>query len=176
MTSPISPRVRHGMLLRLPGAPASAWGLEFPLNPGALHRTLMGSETGPPQETIFFTLRLDATDALADRDPTGTQVGIHPQIAVLERLLRPPTDDGVTLFAWGSRAVPVTVSELAVSETMFDPALNPIRADVEVTLQVLAEDTKGKQAFALFQANERWHERMASQAPTPQHETDTPDR
>ncbi len=175
MASPISPRVRHGMLLRPSGSQGAPWGLEFPLNPESLHRTLIASDLGRPQEVIAFTLRLDATDTLGDRDPVSTQVGIHPQIAVLERLLRPPTDGGVTLFAWGSRAVPVIVTELAVSETMFDPALNPIRADVEVSLRVLTEEPKDKLAVELVRVHEGWHERMASQVPTPRHETDAPD-
>jgi hypothetical protein len=175
MASPISPRVRRGMLLRLTVSQAPPWGLEFPLNPESLHRTLIASDIGRPQETIAFTLRLDATDALADRDPLSTQVGIHPQVAVLERLLRAPTDGGVTLFAWGSRAVPVTVTELAVNETMFDTALNPIRADVEVTLRVLTEDTNDEKAAELVQANERWHEHMASQVRTLRHMAGTPD-
>ncbi len=169
MASPLSPRVHHGMLVRLTASQASPWGLEFPLNPESLHRTLVASEIGRPQEVIAFTLRLDATDALADRDALTTQLGIHPQLAVLERLLHRPTDGGVTLFAWGSRAVPVLVTELAVNETMFDPALNPIRADVEVSLRVLAEEPKDKRAVELFRAHERWHEDMASQAPVPHH-------
>jgi len=163
------------MLLRLTASQAVPWGLEFPLNPESLHRTLITSDIGRPQETIAFRLQFDATDALADRDPLSTEVGIHPQVAVLERLLRPPTDDGVTLFAWGSRAVPVTVTELAVNETMFDTALNPIRADVEVTLRVLPEDPQGKMAVELVRANERWHERMASQAPIPSRVAGTPE-
>ena len=151
------------MLLRLAASPAPAWGLEFPLNPESLHRALVASDIGRPQETITFTLRLDATDALADRDPLNAEAGVHPQIAVLERLLRPPTDGGVTLFAWGSRAVPVTVTELVVNETLFDPALNPIRADVEVTLRVRTDDAKDAKAAELIEANEQWHEHMAAQ-------------
>ncbi len=163
------------MLLRLSGSQAAPWGLEFPCNPESLHRTLIASGLGRPQEAIAFTLRLDATDALADRDAlTTTQVGIHPQVAVLERLLHPPTDGGATLFVWGSRAVPVVVIELAVNETMFNPVLNPIRADVEVSLRVLTEEPKDKRVVELVRAHERWHEHMASQAPVPHHEPEPP--
>lgn len=175
MTSPVSPRVRHGKLLRLSGSQEAPWGLEFPFNPESLHRTLTHSDLGRPQEEIAFTLRLDATDALGDGDPISAEVGIHPQLAVLERLLRPPAEGAVTLFAWGSRAVPVMVTELAVHETLFDPALNPIRADVEVSLRVLTEEPKAKLAVELSRAHERWHEDMASQAPTPHREPVAPD-
>jgi hypothetical protein len=163
MPSPISPPARRGMLLRLGASQAPPWGLVFPFNPESLHRALIAADTGRPQETITFTLRLDATDALGDRDPLSTQVGLHPQVAVLERLLRAPIDGGVTLFSWGSRVLPVVVTGLAVNETLFDTALNPIRADVEVTLRVLAEGAKGERTAELLEANEQWHEHMAAQ-------------
>jgi len=80
----------------------------------------------------------------------------------------------VTLFAWGSRAVPVVVTELAVNETMFDPALNPIRADVEVSLRVLTDEPKDEHVVELVRAHERWQQDMASHAPAPRHEPGAP--
>jgi hypothetical protein len=44
----------------------------------------------------------------------------------------------VTLFIWGAgRIVPVRVSDLTVTEQLFDAALNPIHAEAQLTLRVL---------------------------------------
>jgi hypothetical protein len=44
----------------------------------------------------------------------------------------------VTLFIWGpGRIVPVRVTDLTVTEKLYDPALNPIHAEAQVTLRVL---------------------------------------
>jgi hypothetical protein len=44
----------------------------------------------------------------------------------------------VTLFIWGpGRIVPVRVSDLTVTEQLFDAALNPIHAEAQLTLRVL---------------------------------------
>lgn len=44
----------------------------------------------------------------------------------------------VTLFVWGpGRIVPVRVTDLAVTEQLFDSALNPIHAEAQLTLRVL---------------------------------------
>jgi len=47
----------------------------------------------------------------------------------------------VVLFVWGpGRIVPVRVTALSVTETLYDFLLNPIHADVQVTLRVLTTD------------------------------------
>lgn len=44
----------------------------------------------------------------------------------------------VTLFIWGpGRIVPVRVTGLTITETLYDQALNPIHAQAQVTLRVL---------------------------------------
>jgi hypothetical protein len=44
----------------------------------------------------------------------------------------------VTLFIWGAgRIVPVRVTDLTITEQLFDAALNPIHAEAQITLRVL---------------------------------------
>ena len=44
----------------------------------------------------------------------------------------------VTLFIWGAgRIVPVRVTDLTITEQLYDPALNPIHAEAQLTLRVL---------------------------------------
>jgi hypothetical protein len=44
----------------------------------------------------------------------------------------------VTLFIWGAgRIVPVRVTGLSVTEQLYDPALNPVHAEAQLTLRVL---------------------------------------
>jgi hypothetical protein len=44
----------------------------------------------------------------------------------------------VTLFIWGAgRIVPVRVTNLTITEQLFDAALNPIHAEAQITLRVL---------------------------------------
>jgi hypothetical protein len=53
----------------------------------------------------------------------------------------PASQVPVVLFVWGAqRIVPVRVTALSTLEKRFDEALNPIQADVSITLRVLTPD------------------------------------
>jgi hypothetical protein len=114
---------------------------------------------GPPIETIKCTVEIDATDQLAAGDPTTLNFGIQPQLAKLELLVYPssvelianevlsllgtieilPMESPLTLFAWSkTRITPVRITDLEVTEEMFDPQLNPIRAKVTLGMRVLS--------------------------------------
>lgn len=114
---------------------------------------------GPPQETIKLEVELDATDQLERSDPTAARTGILPQLSALEVLLYPasaqvlanevllrlgtievvPPESPLTVLVWGAqRVVPVRLTEFAVTEEMFDPALHPIHAKVTLGLRVLS--------------------------------------
>jgi hypothetical protein len=114
--------------------------------------------TGPPEESLSLTVSLDATDDLETADPLAVTLGLHPVLAALELLLypdstqvllnqamaragassTPPAEVPTVLLVWGvGRVVPVRVDALSVTEKAYDTKLNPIRADVELTLQVL---------------------------------------
>ena len=114
------------------------------------------------EESISFELRLDATDAMNDGNMIAGTFGIAPQLSTLEMMTLPKSegvlgealgsllggDEGfsftqsenppMVLFIWGvQRVLPVNITSLAVTETEFDTWLNPIRATVSVSLNVI---------------------------------------
>lgn len=119
---------------------------------------------GPPVESIKLEAEIDATDRLEVADLQTTQVGIHPQLAVLETVVYPtsshllanrseaasgsleitPMEGPLTLFIFGpKRIVPVRITEFSLTEEAFDTSLNPIRAKVSLGMRVLTVDDLG---------------------------------
>jgi hypothetical protein len=115
--------------------------------------------TGPPKETITLSVEIDATDQLEQANPLAVASGIHPTLAALEMLLYPtsaltiantalalagsleiiPPEAPLTLFFWGpARVLPVRITSLSITEEAYDTLLNPIRAKVDLSLQVLS--------------------------------------
>ena len=140
---------------------------------------------GPPRETIGLEVEIDAADQLERADPLAAATGIHPALASLEMLLYPssalmianevlarsgiievvPAEAPLTLFVWGiKRVVPVRLSEFTITEEAFDPDLNPIRAKVSLSLQVLTYQDLGltTPGGALSMANQVVKEVMAT--------------
>jgi len=128
-----------------------------PMGAGARDATQQASG---PIESYSFTLKLDASDQLAEGNPIAVASGILPALSALELLMvpassmtidlfglagnspapykNPPTRLPTVLFFWGPfRIWPVTVNSLSVTELQYDQLLNPIRADINVGLQVL---------------------------------------
>jgi hypothetical protein len=119
-------------------------------------------QPGQPSESMSFSLRLDATDQLAQSNPVAAASGILPTLSALELLMvpasslsidlfslgggsgphkHPPDSLPTVLFFWGPfRILPVSVVSLGITETEYDTLLNPVRAEVAVTLQVLTPD------------------------------------
>ena len=134
---------------------------------------------GPPVERIDLSIELDAADQLAEpsRNQTVAQHGLHPILATLEMLLYPPSfrvleneslaEQGevqlspaelpLTLLVWGrSRVVPVRLTSFSIAEEAYDPNLNPIRAKVELGMQVLTylelhQSSLGRSAYISYQ-------------------------
>lgn len=119
---------------------------------------------GPPEETLTFDVEIDAVDQLERDDPTTKMIGIAGQLASLELLLYPksavvitnaalaaagvvevvPPEAPLALLVWGpKRVLPIRISEFSIAEEAFDPALNPIRATVSLTVRVLTYDDLG---------------------------------
>jgi hypothetical protein len=115
--------------------------------------------TGPPEETIKVDVEIDATDQLEQQNPIASTLGIYPQLSALEMLNYPksalaitntallatgiieivPPTAPLTLFIWGpQRILPVLVTDCSITEEAHDPALNPIRAKVDLGLRVLS--------------------------------------
>jgi hypothetical protein len=116
----------------------------------------------PSPEKINLTLRFDAAEK-SYRMPQGTQVdvsdGILPELSALESLMKEaktqvsvggsqnsPTlvrtkEIPLVLFLWGGhRVIPITILSMTITEQKFDGRLNPVRAEVKVTVQVLEEE------------------------------------
>jgi hypothetical protein len=143
---------------------------------------------GPPVETINLSVVLDAADGLEqpEQNVAVAANGLHPALAALELLLYPPStqvlvnrslakagsvqispaDLPLTLLAWGkARVVPVRLTSFAVTEEAFDPKLDPIRAKVDLGMQVLTymelkENTIGFDAYIAYQTQKEVLARM----------------
>jgi hypothetical protein len=175
-TFPGSPRlIKGGIVLIDSGTAAIQRVIVLQYSPDTISRTFqmqsIGNESGDrsealrlkgaPVETIKLEAEIDATDQLEfpDQNRTATEVGIYPQLAVLEMLIYPtsaqlndsnrlagmgtleiaPIETPLALFVWSkTRVLPVRVTELSVTEEAFDPNLNPIRAKVSLGLRVLS--------------------------------------
>jgi hypothetical protein len=126
---------------------------------------------GNPRERFFnLKLEIDATDQLENPlplYPNTLAFGIGPQLAALELLMYPVSNQVLgnffsfgaakkvtetqkkvpesavpfVLFVWGpSRLLPVRLTSLSITEEAFDQLLNPIRATVTVSMEVLTEE------------------------------------
>lgn len=203
-TFPGSPRlIKGGLVLLDPVSGAVQRVIALQYNPETLTRTLtpqvVTGDTAdrsdalrlkaPPIETIKLDAIIDATDQLEfpEQHQTAVEVGILPQLAALEVIVYPasdqlqlnhtlamigtleiaPTIAPLTLFVWSkSRVVPVRITDFGVVEEAFDPQLNPIRAKVSLGLRVLSVqdlgfDGKGGSLFMVYQQQK---ERFAQQA------------
>jgi hypothetical protein len=116
------------------------------------------------EETLSFDIRLDATDKLNDGDGLTEEFGIAPQLSTLELMMAPKTQSvmgglatallggpskgfaffsedrnpPIILFVWGRKKVmPVNITNLQIKEEEFSTSLNPTRATVTVSLEVI---------------------------------------
>ena len=197
---PNSPRlVKGGIVLVDPDSGAVKRIIVLQYNPDTVTRTLQPqgvtgesadrSEAlrlkGPPIETIKLDAEIDATDQLETADAPTTAVGIHPQLAALELIVYPTSDQlqannalaqsgtleiapmiaPLTLFIWSkSRIVPVRLTDLSITEEAFDPTLNPLRAKVSLGMRVLNVDDLGfdQKGGSLFMAYQQQKEQLAA--------------
>ena len=199
-----SPRLlKAGLVLADPETGSVLRIITFQYNPDSLSRTLRAQAVGgdegdrsqalrlkgPPIETFTLEAEIDATDQLElpGENPKVAEHGLHPQIAALEAILYPKSDQLVAnqrladsgaleiapaqspllLFVWSrSRIVPVRITDFSVTEEAFDPRLNPIRAKVTLGLRVLNVNDLGfdHKGGSLFLAYQRQKERLAEMA------------
>ena len=139
--------------------------------------------TGPAIETWTFEADIDATDQFDTPSPDG----ILPQLALLELLIHPPVarlranqvlaaagtieiapvETPLALWVWGNkRVLPVRLTELGISETLFDANLNPVRATVSLGLRVLNVNDlpTGHRGGELFLAHLAQKEQLAGES------------
>jgi len=142
--------------------------------------------SGPPTETISLDAELDATDQMEVAAPGVPALGIYPALSSLELLMYPsseaaqrnellmaggkleiiPLPQPLTLLVWGPRRVlPVRLSEFSITEEGYDPALNPIRAKVRLSMRVLTYQDLGlrSQGGTLFMGHHILKESLAAQ-------------
>ncbi|MEA3012190.1 MAG: hypothetical protein QOD42_735 [Sphingomonadales bacterium] len=114
--------------------------------------------SGPPKETISANLSIDLIDQMEQGDNGPLGGGIAGYLAAIEMLVYPksllvaanqillatgtmeviPPVAPLTLFVYGwKRVVPVKMESISITETAHDPSLNPIRADVALSMKVL---------------------------------------
>lgn len=145
--------------------------------------------TGPAVESITLEAELDATDQLEfpKENADTIEAGIFPALSAMETLLHPtvaqlerqnaqsdagsfeitPAETPLALFVWSrNRIVPVRLTDLSITEEFFDPALNPIRAKVSLSLRVLSVDDLGfkHRGSGLFMAYLQGKEQLASRS------------
>lgn len=201
-TFPGSPRVLKGGIVVIdPESSAVRKIIALQYNPDTLTRTLQpqsaGGETGdrsdalrlkgPPIETLKLEIVVDATDQLEfpEHNPTVTEAGISPQLAALETLVYPASEDllsnnqlsragtleiapiqaPLTLFVWSrNRMVPVRITEFSITEEAFDPLLNPIRAKINLGMRILSVSDLGfdSKGGSLYLSYQRQKERLAA--------------
>lgn len=114
------------------------------------------------EETISFEIRLDASDKLEEGDAVTEKFGIAPELSALELLLHPKEESllgqalgsllgssggfsftrkpnpPLVLFIWGrQRVLPVNINSLNITEVLYNPELNPVRATASVSLTVI---------------------------------------
>lgn len=144
---------------------------------------------GPAIETIKLEADIDATDQLEfpDQNRATVENGIQPQLALIESLAHPtvdqlrrvdseassgtleiaPMEAPLALFVWSkNRVVPVRLTEFSITEEAFDPALNPIRAKVNLSFRVLSVDDLGfsHKGGSLFMTYLQTKEKLAATA------------
>lgn len=117
--------------------------------------------SGNLKESFNVLVRFDAADRqgivseLSKNLPI--ELGVAPEIAALEDLLYPAeaesdqNSDGsepteakarrpTVLFVWGKKRVyPVRITAMTVDETLYNRDLFPLRAEIDVSLEVLSE-------------------------------------
>ena len=140
---------------------------------------------GPPKEPITLAAETDGSDEVGGLHAGRLATGIYPTLSALELLLYPasrvvvahaaqaaagvldilPPEAPLVLFVWGAeRVLPVRLESFSITEEAHDALLNPVRAKVDLSLQVLsAHDFKQSQpGFSLFMAHHIAKELLAS--------------
>lgn len=139
-----------------------------------------------PEETYSMKVEIDALDNLPSKAQAqaARTVGIYPILSALELLMYPKLADVKTnqskieqgilqvapfiapliLLNWGQkRILPVVMESYSVEEQMFDKALNPIRATIQLALRAITYDDvrPGNSNYESFVSYQRFKENEA---------------
>lgn len=112
---------------------------------------------GTLKESFSVQIRVDFADREESVSGLDAEFGVAPEIAAIEDLLYPAeteaeaSSDGTepvrparprptVLFVWGrKRVLPVRIASLKIDETLYNEHLNPVRAELEASLELLGE-------------------------------------
>jgi hypothetical protein len=115
------------------------------------------ASSGALKESFNVQIRVDLADRVEGATQLPVDLGIAPEVAALEELLYPaesetaaPSDGTeptrarpqrwTVLFVWGRKRVyPIRITGMTINETSHNAALNPVRAEIEVSAEVLGE-------------------------------------
>jgi len=194
-TNPVGPVVLRGALVTIDGRTIQDV-VRFQYNPESIKRSFTISPRSrregrrdasyadiAPGQTIAFKAYFDATDKLGAGDTFVTNLGLAPELAVLEKLIYPARADVRTrdekrdsgeleispikilraMLIWGrDRAFPVEITSLSIDEEAFDSKLNPIRATADITVTVQSYLTEPDDVdYRRFGAYHDWLENAA---------------
>lgn len=113
--------------------------------------------SGALKETFSVKIRVDFADRGEAAAGLDESFGIAPEIAAIEELLHPAeteseaASDGTepvrprsarptVLLVWGrKRVLPVRITALTINETVYNDQLNPVRAEIDASLEVMGE-------------------------------------
>jgi len=153
---------------------------------------------GPPVETYQLEAEIDAADQLEfpsqGSNRSTVEYGILPQLAALETIVYPtsssvrinnqmaesgnleiiPMETPLVLFVWSkNRVLPVRITDFSINEEAYDPNLNPLRAKVSLSLQVLSGNDLTYNHFgsSLFRSYHQQKEQLSRRAASGQLDT-----
>ncbi|WP_020180058.1 hypothetical protein [Methylopila sp. M107] len=139
-------------------APGSRGGYDF-MTPLETGRVAQGVEM--QAESFTLDILVDASEKLNQGDATAKQFGVQPQLDTLRSMIEPKSQGplglqalsslasggakafardetaSVLIFSWGIQALPVFLTGFAQKEVMHLPNLAPLRAEVQLTMQVI---------------------------------------
>jgi hypothetical protein len=129
---------------------------------GANAQQLGDAADGPLKHTFTINVRFDLIDREEGQqtpDAETLSLGVLPELSALEELMHPAQSATTTtardavaprparptvLLVWGlHRVFPVRVVSMTINETLHNGDLAPIRAEVEIGLEVARDDATG---------------------------------
>jgi hypothetical protein len=137
--------------------------------PGESSSTEQSSDAseGATKHSFNVLIRLDFAERHQPAANLPAELGVAPEIAAIEDLMYPGESDSeaasdgteavharprrpTVLFVWGRKRVyPVRITGMTITESVFNAELNPVRAEIDVSMEVLgAEDAANNTAVS----------------------------
>lgn len=158
---PVPGLLKGAMISKPRGSSGQTVEVPFQYNPSKLTRTLTPQYyaeddqryNGPPKQSIDITVQLECSSG----PEVARRLGVGPYLAALELMIYPSSSDlenwvkktdgnkmsvvppmtPRSLFVWGpDRVLPVQLTSVSVTETIFDTQLTPVVADVVLKMDL----------------------------------------